>query len=56
MSDLQDMYVDAQERRSRIRGGRPVPLTLLPELATLLQRRPDLRGVGLTCLLEAVCA
>lgn len=50
MSDLQDMYLDAQERKH---WSRP-PLALLRDLTLLLERRPDLDGIGISYLAKAV--
>lgn len=50
VSDLAGMYVDAQERKH---WSRP-PRSLLGDLRELLERRPDLDGIGISYLAEAV--
>ena len=53
MSDLEGMYLDAAN------GGRRVPrppADLTSRLTDLLSRRPDLAGIGLSYLVEAVTA
>lgn len=51
MSDLDGMYLDAATDGRRV--PRP-PADLTARLTILLERRPDLAGIGLSYLAEAV--
>ena len=52
MTSTFDEYV---EKAARLIGRRP-PADLAARLAELLERRPDLAGLGVTYVLEAVTA
>jgi len=52
MTNTFDEYV---EKAARLVGRRP-PADLAARLAELLERRPDLAGLGVSYVLEAVCA
>ena len=52
MTNTFDEYV---EKAARLAGRRP-PADFAARLAELLERRPDLAGLGVSYVLEAVCA
>lgn len=52
MTNTYDEYV---EKAARLAGRRPPP-DMAARIAELLGRRPDLAGLGVTYVLEAVCA
>lgn len=53
MTNTFDEYVE--KAAARLVGRRP-PADVPVRLAELLERRPDLAGLGVTYVLEAVCA
>lgn len=55
MTDLPSVFPEYVEKAARLVGRRP-PADLAARLAELLERRPDLAGVGVSYVLEAVCA
>ncbi len=54
MNDLTDIFPEYAEK-ARLGGRRP-PVDVWQRLADLLERRPDLAGLGVSYVLEAVCA
>lgn len=54
MNDLPDIFPEYAEK-ARL-GVRKPPTDASQRLADLLARRPDLAGLGVTYVLEAVCA
>lgn len=54
MTDLPAVFPEYAEK-ARLGGRRP-PVDVWQLLADLLERRPDLAGLGVTYVLEAVCA
>ena len=57
MSNLPDIPAPFPEYAEKARlGVRKPPVDVSQRLADLLARRPDLAGLGVTYVLEAVCA
>lgn len=54
VNDLPDIFPEYAEK-ARL-GVRKPPVDVSQRLADLLARRPDLAGLGVTYILEAVCA